>query len=45
MLLSDDKVAYQKGDIVALGSDAHQKVVMEGFMEVGRYSILMRFRK
>jgi hypothetical protein len=40
MLLSDDKVAYQKGDIVALGSDAHQKVVMEGFMEVGRYFIL-----
>jgi hypothetical protein len=38
--ISDDKVAYQKGDIVALGPDAHQKVVMEGVMEVGRYFIL-----
>jgi hypothetical protein len=38
--ISDDKVAYLKGDIVALGPDAHQKVVMEGVMEVGRYFIL-----
>ena len=38
--ISDDKVAYQKGDIVALGPDAHRKVVMEGVMEVGRYFIL-----
>jgi hypothetical protein len=36
----DDNVAYQKGDIVALGPDAHRKVVMEGIMEVGRYFIL-----
>jgi hypothetical protein len=36
----DDKVAYQKGDIVALGPNAHRKVVMEGVMEVGRYFIL-----
>jgi hypothetical protein len=34
--ISDDKVAYQKGDIVALGPDAHWKVVMEGVVEVGR---------
>jgi hypothetical protein len=33
--ISDDNVAYQKGDIVALGSDARRKVVMEGVMEVG----------
>jgi hypothetical protein len=38
--ISDDNVAYQKGDIVALGSDARQKVVIEGVMEVGRYFIL-----
>jgi hypothetical protein len=38
--ISDDKVAYQKGNIVALGPDTHQKVVMEGVMEVGRYFIL-----
>jgi hypothetical protein len=38
--ISDDNIAYQKGDIVALGPDAHRKVVMEGVMEVGRYFIL-----
>jgi hypothetical protein len=38
--ISDDKVAYQKCNIVALGPDAHWKVVMEGVMEVGRYFIL-----
>jgi hypothetical protein len=38
--ISDDKVAYLKGNIVALGPDAHQKVLMEGVMEVGRYFIL-----
>jgi hypothetical protein len=36
----DDKVAYLKGSIVAPGSDAHRKVVMEGIMEVGRHFIL-----
>jgi hypothetical protein len=36
----DDKVAYLEGDIVALGPDAHRKVVVEGVMEVGRYFIL-----
>jgi hypothetical protein len=36
----DDEVAYLKGDIVALGPDAHQKVVVEGVMEVERYFIL-----
>jgi hypothetical protein len=36
----DDKVAYQKGNMVALGPDAHRKVVMEGVMEVGRHFIL-----
>jgi hypothetical protein len=36
----DDKVAYLKGNIVALGPDAHQKVVMEAVMEVRRYFIL-----
>jgi hypothetical protein len=36
----DDKVAYLKGDIVALGPDAHWKVLVEGMMEVGRYFIL-----
>jgi hypothetical protein len=40
MAISDDKVAYLKGVIVALGPDAHQKVVMERVMEVGRYFIL-----
>jgi hypothetical protein len=38
--ISEDKVAYQKGNILALGPDVHQKVVMEGVMEVGRYIIL-----
>jgi hypothetical protein len=36
----DDKEAYLKGDIVALGLDTHQKVVIEGVMEVGRHFIL-----
>jgi hypothetical protein len=43
--ISDDKVAYQKGDIVALGPDACQKVVMEGVMEVGRYFILYEVKE
>jgi hypothetical protein len=43
--ISDDKVAYQKGDIVALGPDAHWKVVMEGVMEVGRYFILYEVKE
>jgi hypothetical protein len=38
-------VAYQKGDIVALGPDAHWKVVMEGVMEVGRYFILYEVKE
>jgi hypothetical protein len=38
-------VAYQKGDIVALGPDTHQKVVMEGIMEVGRYFILYEVKE
>jgi hypothetical protein len=38
--ISDDEVAYLKGNIVALGPDTHQKVVIEGVMEVGRYFIL-----
>jgi hypothetical protein len=41
----EDKVAYQKGDIVALGPDVHQKVVMEGVMEVGRYFILYEVKE
>jgi hypothetical protein len=43
--ISDDNIAYQKGDIVALGSDACQKVVMEGVMEVGRYFILYEVKE
>jgi hypothetical protein len=43
--ISDDKVAYQKGDIVALRPDAHWKVVMEGIMEVGRYFILYEVKE
>jgi hypothetical protein len=43
--ISDDKVAYQKGDIVALGPDAHRNVVMEGIMEVGRYFILYEVKE
>jgi hypothetical protein len=43
--ISDDKVAYQKGDIVALGSDARRKVVMDGIMEVGRYFILYEVKE
>jgi hypothetical protein len=38
-------VAYQKGNIVALGPDAHRKVVMEGVMEVGRYFTLYKVRE
>jgi hypothetical protein len=45
MAISDDNVAYQKGDIVALGPDACRKVVMEGIMEVGRYFILYEVNK
>jgi hypothetical protein len=41
----EDKVAYQKSDIVALGPDVHQKVVMEGVMEVGRYFILYEIQE
>jgi hypothetical protein len=43
--ISDDNVAYQKGDIVALGPDAHRKVVMEGIMEVGRHFILYEVKE
>jgi hypothetical protein len=43
--VSDDKVAYLKGNIVALGPDAHWKVVMEGVMEVGRYFILYEVKE
>jgi hypothetical protein len=43
--ISDDNVAYQKGDIVALGPEAHRKVVMEGVMEVGRYFILYEVKE
>jgi hypothetical protein len=38
-------VAYQKGDIVALGLDAHCKVVIEGVVEVGRYFILYEVKE
>jgi hypothetical protein len=31
---------YLKDDIVALGLDTYQKVVIEGFKEVGRHFIL-----
>jgi hypothetical protein len=41
----DDNVAYQKGNIVALGPDAHWKVVMEGVMDVGRYFILYEVKE
>jgi hypothetical protein len=41
----EGKVAYQKGDIVALGPDVHQKVVMEGVMEVGRSFILYEVKE
>ena len=43
--ISDDNIAYQKGDIVALGPDVHRKVVMEGVMEVGRYFILYEVKE
>jgi hypothetical protein len=43
--ISDDNVAYQKGDIVALGPDARRKVVMEGILEVGRYFILYEVKE
>jgi hypothetical protein len=43
--ISDEKVAYQKGDIVALGPDACRKVVMEGVMEVGKYFILYEVKE
>jgi hypothetical protein len=41
----DDNIAYQKGDIVALGPDARRKVVMEGIMEVGRYFTLYEVKE
>jgi hypothetical protein len=43
--ISEDKVAYQKGDIVALGPDVHWKVVMEEVMEVGRYFIIYEVKE
>jgi hypothetical protein len=43
--ISDDNIAYQKGDIVALGPDARWKVVMEGIMEVGRHFILYEVKE
>jgi hypothetical protein len=43
--ISDEKLAYRKGDIVALGPDACRKVVMEGVMEVGRYFILYEVKE
>jgi hypothetical protein len=43
--ISEDKIAYQKGNIVALGPDVHQKVVMEGVMEVGRYFVLYEVKE
>ena len=43
--ISDEKVAYRKGDIVALGPDTCRKVVMEGVMEVGRYFILYEVKE
>jgi hypothetical protein len=43
--VSNDKVAYLKGNIVALGLDTHQKFVMEGVMEVGRYFILYEVKE
>jgi hypothetical protein len=36
----DDTEAYLKGNTVALRSDAHWKVVIEGVMEVGRHFII-----
>jgi hypothetical protein len=36
----DDKEAYLGGDIVALGLDTYQKVVIEEVMEVGRHFVL-----
>jgi hypothetical protein len=49
-LFSDTKAAkgpYQKTGVVkvAQGPDAHQKVVMEGVIEVGRYFILYEVKK
>jgi predicted transcriptional regulator len=35
----------RKGDIVALGPDTHQKVVMDGVVEVGRYFILYEVKE
>jgi hypothetical protein len=43
--ISDDKVAYKKGDIVVLGPDPYRKVVMEGIMEVERYFILYEVKE
>ena len=41
----DTKEAFLKGNIVALGHDTCQKVVMVGIIEVGRHLSYMRFRK
>ena len=43
--MSDNKEAFLKGDIVALGQDTHRKVVMEGIIEVGRHFILYEVKE
>jgi hypothetical protein len=43
--ISDNKEAFLKGDIVALGQDTCRKVVMEGIIEVGRHFILYEVKE
>ena len=41
----DNKEAFPKADIVVLGQDTSQKVVMEGIIEVGRDFILYKVKE
>ena len=43
--ISDHKEGFLKGDIVVLGQDTCQKVVMEEIIEVGRHFILYKVRE
>ena len=43
--VSDYKEGFLKGDIVVLGQDTGQKVVMEEIIEVGRHFILYKVKE
>ena len=43
--ISDHKEGFLKGDIVVLGQDTCQKVVMEEIIEVGKHFILYKVKE